>query len=287
LFSHAFSDGGYIVSGAESPLAVVTGASSGIGAAFAEALAARGMDLIVIARRGERLDALAGRLMRDTAVSVRVIVADLLDGTALHDVEAELRQARRIDLLVNCAGFGTYGPFTEAAPERIKNELILDLIVPVALTRAALPGMLSRWMGAILNVSSMAGFIPIPQHATYCAAKAGLTRFTEALHGELAGTGVLVQALCPGPVPTEFFAISGYDIEDVPSYMLQSARDCVDSALQALERRSVVHIPHTFIRIFVRILVLLPLAVRVRVLGGGPEWLNGKKAPSLAAAPED
>jgi short-subunit dehydrogenase len=98
---------------------------------------------------------------------------------------------------------------------------------------------------------------------------------------------VQVQALCPGPVPTEFFAISGYDIEDVPPYMLQSARACVDSALQALERRSVVHIPHPFIRIFVRVLGLLPLAVRVRVLGGGPEWLNGKKAPRLAVVPED
>jgi uncharacterized protein len=133
----------------------------------------------------------------------------------------------------------------------------------------------------------MAGFIPIPRHATYCAAKAGLTRFTQALHGELAGTGVQIHAVCPGPVPTEFFAISGYDIEDVPPYMLQSAHDCVDGALRALERRSVVHIPHAFIRMFVCILSLLPLAARVRVLGGGPEWLNGKKAPHLKAALEN
>jgi short-subunit dehydrogenase len=287
LFSHAFGRREQIVSGGENPLAVVTGASSGIGAAFAESLAARGMDLIVIARRAARLDALAGRLARETGVRVRVIVADLLDSTALCAVEAALRQAPKIDLLVNCAGFGTYGPFTEATPERIKNELTLDLVVPVALTRAALPGMRSRGTGAILNVSSMAGFMPIPKHATYCAAKAGLTRFTEALHGELAGTGVQVLALCPGPVPTEFFAISGYDIEDVPSYMLQSARDCVDSALQALEWRRVVHVPHAFIRIFVRVLALFPLAVRVRILGGGPEWLNGKKAPRRAPAPKD
>lgn len=287
LSFHDFSDRSLIVSRAGNPLAVVTGASSGIGAAFAEALAARGMDLVVIARRGARLDAMAARLMRDTGVQVRVIVADLLDDNDLRGVEAELRQAHGISLLVNCAGFGTYRPFSETAPERIKNELVLDLVVPVALTRAALPGMIARAEGAILNVSSMAGFIPIPRHATYCAAKAGLTRFTEALHGELAGTGVQVQALCPGPVPTEFFAISGYDIDDVPAYMLQSARECVERSLEALQRRSVVHIPHAFIRTFVRVLRLLPLAVRVRVLGGGPEWLNGKKLPPLAAVPED
>jgi short-subunit dehydrogenase len=282
-----FNGRSVIVGRAGNRLAVITGASSGIGAAFAEALAARGMDLIVIARRGARLEALAARLVRDAGVQVRVIVADLLDDTELLGVEAQLRQAHGIDLLVNCAGFGTYGPFSECAPERIKNELMLDLVVPVALTRAALPGMLARRQGAIMNISSMAGFIPIPRHATYCAAKAGLTRFTEALHGELAGTGVQVQALCPGPVPTEFFAISGYDIDDVPAYMLQSARDCVDRALTALERGHVVHIPHAFIRSIVRVLGMLPLGIRVRVLGGGPEWLNGKKLPPLAIVPED
>jgi uncharacterized protein len=280
---HGFADRAYIVSGPEKPLAVITGASSGIGLGFAEALAARGMDLLVIARRGARLDALARRLARDTGVRVDVIVADLLDATGLRDIETALRQTHRIDVLVNCAGFGTYGAFSETAPERIKNELTLDLLVPVALTRAALPGMLSRGTGTILNISSMAGFIPIPRHATYCAAKAGLTRFTEALHGELAGTGVKVQALCPGPVPTEFFAISGYNIEDVPPYMLQPVKDCVDAGLRVLEGRSVVHIPHGFVRMFVRVLGLLPLAAQVRILGGGPEWLNGKKELRLAA----
>ena len=221
----------------EKPLAIITGASSGIGLGFAEALAARGMDLLVIARRGARLDALADRLMREHGVGVRVMPADLLDDADLRGVEDALRQADRIDLLVNCAGFGTYGPFTAASPERIKNELLLDLVVPVALTRAALPGMRSRGTGAILNVSSMAGFMPIPKHATYCAAKAGLTRFTEALHGELAGTGVQVLAHCPGPVPTEFFAISGYDLNDVPACTCcKSARDCAGGALGALQR---------------------------------------------------
>jgi short-subunit dehydrogenase len=256
-------------------LAVVTGASSGIGAAFAEALAARGMDLVIIARRSERLHALAKRLGETAGANVRIITADLTDSAMLQTVESEIQRLDHVDLLINCAGFGTYDSFTHVEPERIRNELVLDLLVPVLLTRAALPKMIARKQGAILNVSSMAGFLPIPRHATYCAAKAGLTRFTEALHGELAGTGVHVQALCPGPVPTEFFDISGYKIEDVPAYMLQSARDCALSALRALETGDVVHVPHRFIRLFLGVLKLLPLSLQVRILGGGPKWLNG------------
>ena len=153
----------------------------------------------------------------------------------------------------------------------------MDLVVPVGLTRAVLPGMLARRQGVILNVSSMAGFLPIPRHVTYCAAKAGFApRFTEALHGELAGTGVRVQALCPGPVPTEFFAISGYDIQDVPSYLLQSAEDCVAMALQPRNRLKIVFLPHRFVRAFVGVW-FSTLNLRVAILGGGPEWLNGKK----------
>jgi short-subunit dehydrogenase len=256
-------------------LAVVTGASSGIGAVFAEALAMRGMNLLIIARRGDRLNSLAERLVENTGASVRVLTADLTDSETLREVESELQRLEQIDLLVNCAGFGTYDRFANIEPERARRELVLDLVVPVLLTRAVLPKMIARKQGAIINVSSMAGFIPIPRHAIYCAAKAGLTRFTEALHGELAGTGVRVQALCPGPVPTEFFGISGYKIEDVPGYMLQSAQDCVKTALRSLETRRVVYIPHLFVRTFVNALKLLPLALQVKILGGGPKWLNG------------
>jgi uncharacterized protein len=256
------------------PLAVVTGASSGIGAVFAEALAARGMDLIIIARRQDRLEALANKVRDDSGATSRIIVADLTDQEALRTVEAALARAE-IDLLINCAGFGTYAEFHTIDPERIKKELMLDLIVPAALSRAVIPGMLARGRGDILNVCSMAGFIPIPRHASYCAAKAGLIRLTEALHGELAGTGVRVSGVCPGPVPTEFFAISGYKLEDVPPYLLQSATECVDAALRARDRSKVLTIPHRFVRLFVATLRLLPLGLRVKILGGGPAWLNG------------
>jgi uncharacterized protein len=255
-------------------LAVVTGASSGIGAVFAQVLAARGMDLIVIARRRERLEALAKQVRDDSGAATRIIVADLTDQEVLRTVEASLAQAGA-DLLINCAGFGTYEQFHKIDPERIKKELMLDLIVPAALSRAVIPGMLARGRGDILNVCSMAGFIPIPRHATYCAAKAGLIRLTEALHGELAGTGVRVFGVSPGPVPTEFFAISGYKLEDVPPYLLQSAAECVDRALRARDRAEVLTIPHRFVRLFVATLRLLPLSLRVKILGGGPAWLNG------------
>jgi short-subunit dehydrogenase len=254
-------------------LAVVTGASSGIGAVFAQVLAARGMDLIIIARRQDRLEALANKVHDDSGAAARIIIADLTDQEALRSVEAALASAE-IDLLINCAGFGTYAEFHMIDPERIKKELMLDLIVPAALSRAVIPGMLARGRGDILNVCSMAGFIPIPRHASYCAAKAGLIRLTEALHGELAGTGVRVSGVCPGPVPTEFFAISGYRLEDVPPYLLQSATECVDAALRAQDRSKVLTIPHRFVRLFVATLRLLPLSLRVKVLGGGPAWLN-------------
>jgi hypothetical protein len=131
----------------------------------------------------------------------------------------------------------------------------------------------------------MAGFIPIPRHATYCAAKAGLVRLTEALHGELAGTGVQVFGVCPGPVPTEFFAISGYRLEDVPGYLIQSAADCVELALRSRDRAEVLTIPHRFVRLFVATLRLLPLSLRVKILGGGPAWLNAKRKPAEAWRP--
>jgi len=266
---------------ADRPLAVVTGASSGIGAAFATALAARKMDLVVIARRQDRLEALKNLLERRHGIVVTTVRADLTDPAALDAVESSLA-AQAVDVLVNSAGFGTYADFTSIAPERLKRELYLDLVVPVSLSRAVLPGMLARKNGLIINVSSMAGFLPIPRHSTYCAAKAGLTRFTEALHGELVGTGVRIQALCPGPVQTEFFAISGYPAEEVPSYLMQSVEDCLSSALRAMQTKDVVYFSSSLIAAFVGVMRRLPLKLRVRILGRGPTWLNGsapQKAP--------
>lgn len=260
----------------QNKLAVITGASSGIGAAFADQLAARGMDLVVIARRGARLAALAERLEKKAAIRVHPIMADLTDRTDLQRVEREIANLERIDMLVNSAGFGICENFAEADPARIDRELYLDLIVPARLARAVLPKMIAGKSGAIVNVSSMAGFMPIPKFATYSAAKAGLIRLTQALQGELSGTGVHVQVLCPGPVLTEFFSISGYRVENVPKPMMQSAEACVASSLRALERDKTVHIPHPLITLFVRCVGLLPLGGKLAVLGGGTNWWIGR-----------
>jgi len=258
------------------PIAVVTGATSGIGAAFADALASRGMNLVAIGRRGERLEQLARRYAAIGNVSVRTIVADLADRTALKSVEDEIRRLAFVDTLVNCAGFGMFESFAASDPDQIERQLFLDLIVPARLAKAVVPGMIARRQGAIINVSSMAAFLPIPNFASYCAAKAGLTRLTEALHGELAGTGVRVQALCPGPVPTEFFAISGYDLEDVPKPLLQSAEACVESSLRALESGKVVHVPKLTIRLFLAVLSLFSSTTKAGILGRGTRWWTKK-----------
>jgi short-subunit dehydrogenase len=256
---------------ADRKLAVVTGASSGIGAAFATQLAARGMDLVIIARREERLNAMAQE-WRKQNVDVRVLAADLTDRAALQNVEKEIAALTHVDVLVNSAGFGIYGDFAGADPARIDKELYLDLIVPARLSRAVLPGMIARHAGAIINVASMAGFMPIPRFAPYCAAKAGLIRLTQALRGELRGTGVRVQVLCPGPVPTPFFDVSGYKVEDVPKPMLQSAEACVASSLRAMDRGKTVHIPHAIIALFTGFMRSLPLPVKLVLLGGGTDW---------------
>lgn len=260
----------------QNKLAVITGASSGIGAAFAEQLAARGMDLVVIARRGERLEALAQRLEKEAGITVHPLVADLTDREGLQRVERKIADLERIDMLVNSAGFGICENFSDADPARIEKELYLDLIVPARLSRAVLPKMIAKESGAIINVSSMAGFMPIPKFATYSAAKAGLIRLTQVLQGEVSGRGVRVQVLCPGPVLTEFFSISGYRVENVPKPMMQSAQACVASSLRALERGKTVHIPHPLITFFVRCVGLLPLGGKLAVLGGGTNWWVGR-----------
>jgi short-subunit dehydrogenase len=266
----------------DGPLAIVTGASSGIGDAFARKLAARGFNLVVIARRGERLQSLKRRLESEARIGVRPIVADLTDQAMLRLVADEIARLDGVDLLVNSAGFGTCGDFATADRERMERELVLDLIVPATLSRAVLPAMIARRQGAIVNVSSMAAFLPIPSFAVYCAAKAGLVRLTQALLEEAAGSGVRLQALCPGPVPSEFFGIAGYPVCDVPRFLLQSADDCVESSLRALEKGRVVHIPKGAIRLFVVALRLLPLALRVKILGRGPDWWRGGARPGRA-----
>jgi uncharacterized protein len=227
------------------PLAVITGASSGIGAAYAERLAIDGYDLILVARRRERLVALAEKL-RGTGAEAEPLAADLTDPDALSQLELQVTDDR-LALLVNNAGFGGYRRFVDVEP-RIIDELIGIHVRAIArLTRAALPGMVRRGNGAVVNVSSilaLSGSLapdPLPYRAIYAGAKAFILAFTEALSGELPNTGVQVQACLPGLVDTEYHALVGRDPSKMPPMM--QAVDVVAASLAALAAHEVVCLP--------------------------------------------
>jgi hypothetical protein len=227
--------------------ALVTGASSGIGAAFARRLAGDGFHLIIVARRRSRLDALARRLRKEFGVDVDVLVADLTQPRELDLVERTLRRRSTVELLANCAGFAGYMPFVEQPPDRAEALIRLHIIALTRLTRAALPKMIARGRGAVINVSSALAFSAseagsyLPNRAVYAGAKSYIATFTELLSHELQGSGVTVQALCPGMVRTEFHKVAGYDISGVPIVM--EPDDVVQASLAALRLGDVICIP--------------------------------------------
>jgi len=193
-----------------SPLAVVTGASSGIGEEIAAQLARRGYDLVLVARRADRLHQLAARVQDATGVRSDVVEADLADRAECERLCEYLQPQRsRLEILVNNAGFGTHGYFTETSLDRELEMIDVNCAAPVYLTKRLLPGMLDRGTGYVLNVASMSSFTPGPVMAMYYATKAFLLSLSEALWEECRGTGVVVTALCPGPVRTEFQGTAG------------------------------------------------------------------------------
>jgi len=217
--------------------ALVTGASGGIGEAYARALAARGTALVLVARRAERLEKLAAEL----GTEVEVLTADLADDDGRASVEARLGATDApVDLLVNNAGFGTTGAFAELDVEREDEEIRLNVLALMRLTRAALPGMLERGHGGIVNLGSVAAFVPAAKSATYAASKAFVLSFTEAISEEVRGKGVRVQCLCPGLTRTEFQTTADYDASAQPGFMWQRADQVVAESLAALDRGKVV-----------------------------------------------
>lgn len=227
-------------------LALITGASSGLGAVFAQQLAAQGYDLVLVARREERLAALAAELEERHAVSVQVLVADLSTSDGVERVEERIAGLQTLDLLVNNAGFGFPGKFAETGIARHLDMIHIHVTASVRLCRAALPGMIARRRGRIINVASLSAFIPAG-HVTYTATKAYLVAFSETLQIELAGTGVRVQALCPGFTYTEFHDTPElgphFDRAQFPRLMWMSAEKVVALSIKALERGRVVYIP--------------------------------------------
>jgi uncharacterized protein len=224
--------------------ALVTGASAGIGRAFAQRFAARGTDLVLVARDEARLQVLAADLVERHGVRAEVLRADLVDRTDVAAVEARLHDDRdAIHTLVNNAGFGSYGPFADADVDTEVREIELNVIALVRLTHAALVAMRPRESGAIVNVSSLAGFQPAPSSATYAATKAFVNSFTHSVHEEARRAGVHVMAVCPGYTHTEFHERAGLGPSEIPEFLWQSADDVVEVALRDLDRRRSVSIP--------------------------------------------
>ncbi len=226
--------------------ALITGASSGIGAVFARQLAARGHALILAARRADRLEALATELRQQHNITAEVLTADLACLSDLERVEHRLTNTNDLTLLINNAGFGTRGSFDQVEFARHLGMIDVHVIATVRLTHAALPGMKARGRGAIINVSSLAGFVPRKGSATYGATKAYLNSFSQALGEELRGAGVKVQALCPGFTYTEFHdtrAMEGFSRSEIPKMFWMSAEEVVAHSLAALERNQVICIP--------------------------------------------
>ena len=243
------------------PLALVTGASSGIGRAFAQRLAAEGYDLVLVARRRVQLEELAKELGESSGVGVELLRADLTEPEERGAVEARLQSEPAVDLLVNGAGFGTGRPFLEVEPERIESEIRLNALATIRLVRAALPGMLSRGRGAIINVSSAMGFQGNPFFANYGATKAYLTNVTQALADEFRGTGIRFQALCPGPVRTEFGEVAGIDDGDFPAFTVLRPEQVVNASLRALAKGREVCIPGVAMRTTAWLTTRLPSRV--------------------------
>jgi uncharacterized protein len=225
--------------------ALVTGASAGIGAAFARSLARRGHGVTLVARRKERLEELAEELAEEHGVRTEALACDLADPDARDKLAGSVEKLDlTVEVLVNNAGFGTFGRFARADRERQVEMVRLNIEAVVDLTARYLPGMVERGRGAVINVASTASFQPLPNNATYAASKAFVQSFTEAVHSETQGKGVAVTALYPGPVKTEFTEAAGVKAseEQLPAPFWTSAEQVAEDGVRAAERgrRSVV-----------------------------------------------
>jgi uncharacterized protein len=256
--------------------ALVTGASSGIGAAIARELAERGHGLVLVARRKDRLDALAQELDAGFGVRAEAVGCDLGKAASRQRLPARVEAlGLQVSVLVNNAGFATNGPFHEADAARELEQVRVLVEAPVALTSAFLPEMVRRGKGAILNVASTAGMQPLPYSAGYSAAKAYVLSFSEALHQELHGSGVTVTVLAPGPVTTDFWQISGWEVAGgqsfehaVPRPAWVTAEEAASAGVKGLEAGRRVVVPGLPIRAAMLATQYLPHAIKLPAI----EW---------------
>jgi len=246
--------------------ALITGASSGIGREFARQLAGRARSLILVARREQRLNELRDELTQHHPnLRVHIRETDLAKLPQIEELKAWLeREKIDVDLLVNNAGLGDSGPFATSDPTRNEQMTVVNTIALTSLTRRLLPQMIARKRGGILNVSSSAGFLPIPKFAVYAATKAYVTSFSEALRAELRGTGVSVCVLCPGPVRTEFQEVAnrpGEQPDSGPEFVHVPVDQVVRDALAALEADRPLVIPGLAMKLGMSLVRLTPMPI--------------------------
>jgi short-subunit dehydrogenase len=223
--------------------ALITGASSGIGAIYADRLAQRGYDLILVARNQSRLEELAARLRDETGRSVEIVPADLNDSADLLRVEAVLRTNTTISMLVNNAGIGGAAPLLASDVDAMDRMIRLNVLALTRLTYAAAPTFVERGSGTIINIASIVAISPETLNGVYGGSKAFVLAFSQSLQHELAEKGVRIQAVLPGATATEFWDIAGLPVNNLPAEIVMSAHDLVDAALAGLDQGETVTIP--------------------------------------------
>ncbi len=251
------------------PLALITGASSGIGAVFARRLAERGYDLILVARREQRLRELAAGL---TPAQVSLFFSDLATDAGIDEVAEKIASERALDLLVNNAGFGLKGRFWETAVEDQQRMQRLHADATLRLSHAALRGMIRRDRGAIINVSSVAAYARSQGNVIYCASKGWINDFTEGIHLELLGAGsnVKVQALCPGFTYSEFHDTMGVSRDRIASWLWMQADRVVEASLRGLDKGTLFVVPGWPYRMTTMFMPRIPSWLRLRIEAASP-----------------
>jgi uncharacterized protein len=223
--------------------ALVTGASSGIGAVYADRLAKAGYDLILVARNADRLAALAERLTAETGRSIETLAADLTNAPDLARVEATLETVPELTLLVNNAGVGAAAPLLQSDVNKMENMITLNVSVLTRLTYAAIPVFVSRGGGTIINISSIVALSPEMLNGVYAGTKAFVLALSQSIHHELGAKGIRVQAVLPGATATDFWNTAGMPVEHLPKDIVMPVEDMVDAALAGLEQGELVTIP--------------------------------------------
>jgi len=223
--------------------ALITGASSGIGAVYADRLARRGYNLIIVARSRAKLDQLAARLTNETKRSIEVLTADLRDKRDLARVEETLKKDATIALLVNNAGIGTFAPLLNSDVNKMDEMISLNISALTRLTYAAVPGFVARGTGTIVNISSIVAISPETLNGVYGASKAYVLAFSHSLQHELASKGIRDQAVRPGATATDFWDTGGLPVHNLPSAIVMTTENLVDAALSGLDQGELVTIP--------------------------------------------